>query len=100
MPHSNYNTAHSTINNTTIDIEQHIENNGIWMERKEKDLLLHRMLSGNHTEKPTVRKQLPSISPTTELSFSEAGNDYGTYFTYKNQASSYRTAYHNRLQKR
>lgn len=87
MPHSNYNTAHVTVNNTNLDIEQHIERNGIWMERKEKDRLLHRMLSTKHTEKPIIRKQLPSISPTTELSFSEAGNDYETYFTYKKQAA-------------
>ncbi|WP_290924632.1 hypothetical protein [Halodesulfovibrio sp.] len=100
MPHSNYNTAHFTIDRTTLDIEQHIENNGIWMERKEKDRLLHRMLSSNRAEKQIIRKQLPSISPTTELSFSEAGNDYGTYFTYKNQASLSGTACLNTVDKR
>jgi len=88
MPHPNYTTAQIAVNSNSVDIERLIESNGFWMERREKDRLLPRMLSGRRPEKPAVRKQLPSISPTTELSFSEAGSDYGTYFTYKQQAGS------------
>ncbi|SIN72068.1 hypothetical protein [Halodesulfovibrio marinisediminis] len=87
----NYNVDRTIINNTNGKIERYTDGNGIWMERKEKDRLLKQMLSQKLSNPKVQRKQLPSISPTTEDMLTDAGSDYGTYFAYKYHGNYART---------
>jgi Zn-finger nucleic acid-binding protein len=87
MTCANYNLDPTTVDRQNIDIEYCTDCDAVWMEPKEMDSLLQKMLSNKLTAPEPRRVQTPSISPTSEESLTETGSDYDTYFAYKYHGS-------------
>ena len=54
-----------------------------WIEHKDMNRIVANVVTKNITLQRPKRMQTPALSPTSEISYTESGYDYETYYSYK-----------------